>query len=215
MSTTTRQILQINSSSRRVQDGQGSYSTRLASELAQALLQRQAGATLKVRDLGLNPHPALDEAALGALFTPADKRSAEQVARVAADNALIDELQASDVIVIATPMINFGVPSQLKNWIDAVARAGSTFRYTATGPEGLVKGKQVFVVVASGGVHRGQATDGITPYLRTVLGFLGMTAVEFVYAEGLAMGPEAEAAGVASTRQQIAALVGEAAALAQ
>ena len=204
-------ILQLNSSARRVQDGQGSFSTRLASELVAALQQRHAGARVTVRDLGLNPHAPMDEAALGALFTPADQRSAEQAARVAANDALIDELQAHDVLVIATPMINFGVPTQLKNWIDAVARAGTTFRYTASGPEGLVKGKKVYVVVAAGGMHRGQPSDGITPYLRTVLGFLGMTDVQFVYAEGLGMGPEAEAAGVANARQQIADLFATAA----
>ncbi len=201
-------ILQLNSSARRVQDGQGSVSTRLAQELVAALSERQAGAALTVRDLGLDPVAPLDEAALGALFTPAEQRSPEQAARVAAADALVAELMAQDVIVIATPMINFGVPTQLKNWIDAVARAGVTFRYTATGPEGLVKGKKVYVVVASGGMHRGQSTDGITPYLRTVLGFMGMSDVEFIYAEGMGMGPEAVEAGMASARQQIAALTG-------
>ncbi|HEX2012961.1 MAG TPA: NAD(P)H-dependent oxidoreductase [Roseateles sp.] len=204
-------VLQINSSARRVQDGQGSFSTRLASELVEILKQQNPGAAVKVRDLGLAPHPAMDEAALGALFTPADKRSAEQAERVAQNDALIDELQAQDVIVIATPMINFAVPTQLKNWIDAVARAGTTFTYTANGPEGLVKGKKVYVVVATGGKHVGQPTDGITPYLRTVLGFLGMTDVQFVYAEGLGMGPDAEAAGVAGARQQIGELFATAA----
>ena len=201
-------ILQLNSSARRVQDGQGSVSTRLAQELVAALSERQAGAALTVRDLGLDPVAPLDEATLGALFTPAEQRSPEQAARVAAADALVAELMAQDVIVIATPMINFGVPTQLKNWIDAVARAGVTFRYTATGPEGLVKGKKVYVVVASGGMHRGQSTDGITPYLRTVLGFMGMSDVEFIYAEGMGMGPEAVEAGMASARQQIAALTG-------
>lgn len=204
-------ILQLNSSARRVQDGQGSYSTRLATELVEGL-KKTGGATVTVRDLGLNPHPAMDEAALGALFTPADKRSAEQVERVAANDALIAELFAHDAIVIATPMINFGVPSQLKNWIDAVARAGTTFSYGATGPVGLVTGKKVYVIVAAGGVHRDQATDGVTPYLRTVLGFLGLKDVEFIYAEGLNMGPDAEAAGVAGARAQIAELLGAVAA---
>ncbi|MFY8117932.1 MAG: FMN-dependent NADH-azoreductase [Roseateles sp.] len=202
-------ILQLNSSARRVQDGQGSVSTRLANELVAALRERQAGAALTVRDLGLDPVAPLDEAALGALFTPAEQRSPEQAARVAAADALVSELMAQDMIVMAVPMINFGVPTQLKNWIDAVARAGVTFRYTATGPEGLVKGKKVYVVVASGGMHRGQSTDGITPYLRTVLGFMGMSDVEFVYAEGMGMGPEAVEAGMASARQQIAALTGK------
>ena len=203
-------ILQINSSARRVQDGQGSFSTRFATELVEALQAQSSGAHVTVRDLGLNPHPALDETALGALFTPADKRSPEQVALVATHDVLINELQAHDVIVLAVPMINFGVPTQLKAWIDSVARAGTTFRYTATGPEGLVKGKKVYVVSSRGGVHVGQASDeGVTNYLRTFLGFLGMTDVEFVYLEGLAMGPDAETAAVAGARARIAELTNE------
>ncbi|WP_349742448.1 FMN-dependent NADH-azoreductase [Roseateles cavernae] len=199
-------VLQINSSARRVQDGQGSFSTRLASELVEALKAQHPGASVTVRDLGLNPTPVMDEAALGALFTPADARSAEQNARVAENDALINELQAQDVIVIGAPMINFGIPTQLKNWIDAVARAGTTFRYTANGPEGLVKGKKVYVVLARGGVYRDQPSDTMVPYLKTVLGFLGMSDVSFIYAEGLAMGPDAEAAAVAGARAQIAEL---------
>ncbi|XHS79963.1 FMN-dependent NADH-azoreductase [Burkholderiaceae bacterium UC74_6] len=203
-------ILQINSSARRVQDGQGSFSTRFAAELVGALKGREAGATVTVRDLGANPHPALDETALGALFTPADQRSPEQAALVAANDALIAELQAHDVIVIGVPMINFGVPAQLKNWIDAVARAGTTFRYTATGPEGLVTGKKVYIVSARGGFHIGQPTDeGVTNYLRTFLGFLGMKDVNFVYLEGLGMGAEAVQNAEAAARERIAELTGE------
>ena len=203
-------ILQINSSARRVQDGQGSFSTRFASELVDALKGRDADATVTVRDLGLNPHPALDEAALGALFTPAEQRSEAQAAIVAANDALINELLSHDVIVIGAPMINFGVPAQLKNWIDAVARAGVTFRYTATGPEGLVKGKKAYIVSSRGGIHKGQPTDeGVTNYLRTFLGFLGIKDVEFVYLEGLNMGPEAVENAVAGARERIAELTGE------
>jgi FMN-dependent NADH-azoreductase len=204
-------ILQINSSARRVQeDGQGSFSSRYASELVGALKGRDAGATVTVRDLGVNPHPALDEAALGALFTPADKRSPEQAAIVAANDALIAELLAHDVIVIGAPMINFGVPAQLKNWIDAVARAGTTFRYTANGPEGLVKGKKAYVVSARGGFHVGQPTDeGVTNYLRTFLGFLGIKDVEFIYLEGLGMGAEAVENAEVGARERIAELTGE------
>jgi FMN-dependent NADH-azoreductase len=203
-------ILQINSSARRVQDGQGSFSTRFATELVDALKGREAAATVTVRDLGTNPHPTLDETTLGALFTPADQRSPEQAAIVAANDALIAELQAHDVIVIGVPMINFGVPAQLKNWIDAVARAGVTFRYTATGPEGLVTGKKVYVVSARGGFHVGQPTDeGVTNYLRNFLGFLGMKDVEFVYLEGLNMGPEAAEKAVSGARGRIAELTGE------
>ncbi|SEK67872.1 FMN-dependent NADH-azoreductase [Roseateles sp. YR242] len=203
-------ILQINSSARRLQDGQGSVSTLLANEVVAGLVARQAGAKAVVHDLSANPLPPMDEAALGALFTPADQRSPSQQARVALNDALISELQSADVIVIAAPMINFGVSSQLKNWIDAVARAGVTFRYGANGPEGMVTGKKVIVVTSRGGVHRGQATDNVVPYLQVTLGFLGMTNVDFVYAEGLNMGPEATAHGLASARAEIAALLGEA-----
>jgi FMN-dependent NADH-azoreductase len=104
-------------------------------------------------------------------------------------------------------MYNFGVSVQLKNWIDAISRARVTFQYTAAGPEGLLKGKTVYVVTTRGGVHRDQASDTIVPYLRNVLGFLGMTDVHFVYAEGLAMGPEAEAKGIADAQAQIATLL--------
>ena len=96
------------------------------------------------------------------------------------------------MIVIGVPMYNFGVPAQLKNWIDAIARAGVTFRYTEKGPEGLLKGKKVYVALTRGGKYRNTPADTQVPYLTTVLGFLGMTDVQFVYAEGLAMGPDAE-----------------------
>ena len=107
-----------------------------------------------MRDLSRTPHPQLDEAALQALFTPADKRTPEQAARVALDDALIAEIQAADVVVLGVPMYNFGVPAQLKNWIDAISRAQVTFRYTANGPEGLLKGKKVYVALTRGGLYR-------------------------------------------------------------
>ena len=197
-------ILQINSSARAWSNGQGSQSTRLANELVEQLRAANPDATLTVRDLRTDPHPALDEGALGALFTPADQRSAEQHARVALDNALIAEVQAADIIVLAVPMINFGIPSQLKNWIDAIAKVGVTFKYTATGPVGLLQGKKIHAVLARGGIYRDQPGDTQVPYLRTLLAFLGMTDVEFVYAEGLAMGPEAEARALESARAEIA-----------
>ena len=108
-------------------------------------------------------------------------------------------------------MINFGIPAQLKNWIDAVAKAGQSFRYTANGPEGLLTGKKVYAVLARGGIYRDLPADTMVPYLRNVLGFLGMSDVSFVYAEGLAMGPEAEARGLAAAREQIAELTNAAA----
>jgi len=199
-------ILQINSSARSWSNGQGSQSTRLASELVEQLRAAHPGATLTLRDLAANPHPALDEATLGALFTPADARSPGQHARVALDNALIEELKAADVIVIGVPMVNFGITSQLKNWIDAIAKAGVTFKYTATGPVGLVEGKKVYAVLTRGGIYRDQPHDTQVPYLRQTLGFLGITDLEFIYAEGLAMGPDAEARALATARAEIAAV---------
>ena len=197
-------ILQINSSPRAWANGQGSQSTRLANELVDKLRAANPGATLTLRDLTANPHPSLDESTLGALFTPEQARSAEQHARVAQDQLLIDELKAADVVVIGVPMVNFGVSSQLKNWIDAVTKAGVTFKYTANGPVGLVEGKKVYAVLTRGGVYRDQPHDTQVPYLRQTLGFLGITDIEFIYAEGLAMGPDAEAKALASARAHIA-----------
>ncbi len=165
------------------------------------------GATLTVRDLSRTPHLPLDESTLQALFTPADQRTPEHHARVALDDALIAEIQAADVVVLGVPMYNFGVPAQLKNWIDAISRAQVTFRYTANGPEGLLKGKKVYVALTRGGIYRNTPGDTQVPYLQTIFAFLGMTDVQFVYAEGLAMGPEAEQNALASARSQIEELL--------
>jgi len=193
-------ILQVNSSART-----GAHSTRLANEIVERLRAADPAAELVLRDLTSNPHPVLDEAVLGALFTPADQRTPEQAAAVARNDALIAEVQAADVIVLGSPMYNFSISAQLKNWIDAIARAGTTFRYTANGPEGLLQGKKVYVAATRGGMHRDQPSDGQVPYLRTVLAFLGMKDVEFFYAEGLGMGPDAEKKGIAEAQAQIEA----------
>ena len=107
------------------------------------------------------------------------------------------------MLVLGVPMYNFGVPAGLKNWIDAISRAKVTFQYTANGPEGLLKGKKVYVALTRGGQYRNTPADTQVPYLQTVLAFLGMTDVQFVYAEGLAMGPEAEQKALASAQAQI------------
>jgi FMN-dependent NADH-azoreductase len=195
-------ILQINSSARTT----ASHSSRLADEVVARLQSLHPNASLVLRDLARNPHPTLDEAALGALFTPADQRTPEQAARVAIDDAAIREIENADVVVLGVPMYNFGVPVQLKAWIDAIARAQVTFRYTANGPEGLLKGKKVYAVLARGGLYRDTPADSQVPYLRAVLGFLGMTDVQFIYAEGLAMGEEAAARALADARSDIAAI---------
>ena len=197
-------ILQINSSAR----VEGANSTRLANTVTARLQAKHPGATVTVRDLAVTPHPVLDAAALGALFTPADQRTPEQAARVALDDALIAEVQAHDVIVLGVPMYNFGVPVQLKTWLDAIARAGVTFRYTANGPEGLIQGKKVYVAFARGGIYRDTPADSQTPYIQTILGFLGMTDVKFIHAEGLAMGPEAVDKGFTQAEDDLRAALG-------
>ena len=202
-------ILQVNSSARVFENDQGSHSSRLANELSARLLAERAGASLTVRDLARTPHPVLDEAALGALFTPAGQRTPEQAARVALDDALIAEIQAADVVVLGVPMYNFGISAQLKNWIDAIARARVTFQYTERGPVGLTTGKTAYLVLARGGIYRDTPSDSQVPYLRSVLGFLGMTDLHFIYAEGLAMGPDAEAQALASARAAIAQAVAD------
>ncbi|RFU44003.1 FMN-dependent NADH-azoreductase [Paraburkholderia sp. DHOC27] len=194
-------ILQINSAAR----SQGANSTLLLNELTSKLQQSHPGAQVVVRNLQAEPLPHLDDAILGAFFTPAEQRTPEQAALAAKSEALIAELQAADIVVIGAPMYNFGVSSQLKTYFDFIARAGITFRYTENGAEGLVKGKKVFVVSARGGKYLGTPNDSQTPFLKTFLGFLGMTDSTFIYAEGLAMGPDAANAALASAREAIAA----------
>ncbi len=196
-------ILQVNSSAR----SQGSYSTRLASALVEGLRIKHPSAQVVVRDLARTPHPTLDELALQALFTPPESRTAAQAARVALDDALIAEIQAADIVVLGVPMYNFGVPAQLKNWIDAIARARVTFRYTENGAEGLLTGKKVYVAQTRGGMFRGTERDGATPWIKTVLAFLGMNDVEHVYAEGLQLGPEAEQRALAQAEREIEAVL--------
>ncbi|MDR3414009.1 MAG: NAD(P)H-dependent oxidoreductase [Formivibrio sp.] len=195
-------ILQINSSAR----SSGSISGQLADEIVADLLLKTPQAKLTRIDLASNPVTALDEAGLGALMSDAATRTQEQAARVNEYDARIAEIQAADVLVLAVPMYNFGVTTQLKNWIDAISRARVTFQYTEKGPEGLLTGKKVYVALSRGGIHRDQPSDILVPYLRTVLGFLGMTDVQFVYAEGLGYGDDYVTKALASARAEIAAL---------
>lgn len=194
-------ILQVNASVR----GAASASTRLAGNIVARLRALDPAVSLTVRELG--SQPVLDEAALGALFTPVEARTPEQAERVAVDDATIAEVQAADVIVLGVPMYNFGVPVQLKAWIDAIARAGVTFRYTADGPEGLLKGKKVYVALARGGLYRDTPADTQKPYLRNVLGFLGLQDVDFIHAEGLSLGEEAAAKAFAEAEAEIKAII--------
>lgn len=176
-------ILHVISSPRKA----ASYSIQLGNALVEELQAANPGSTVTVRDLTNKPFPHLEEAHLQSFFTPAESRTPEQQEAVRHSDDAIAELMAADVLVIGAPLYNFGIPSTLKAWIDHIARAGVTFRYTEKGPEGLVKGKKVYLAVASGGVYSegpSASYDFVVPYLKTVLGFLGMTDVEVARVEG-------------------------------
>lgn len=160
---------------------------------------------LTVRDLAANQLPVLDFAVATALRATEDL-SQEQQAVVELSNTLIEEVKAADTLVIAAPMYNFTIPTQLKNWIDLIARAGVTFKYTENGVQGLIEGKKAIVITTRGGIHKDSPTDNVTPYLRTVLGFVGITDVEFVYAEALNMGEDFAAKGISEAQSQLAAI---------
>jgi len=197
-------ILQINASAR----SSGANSTRLANAITERLKAKYPQADVEVRDLAADPHPVLDEPSLTALFTPAEQRTPVQAARVALDDALIGQVHAADAIVLGVPMYNLGVPVQLKSWIDAIYRAGVTFRYGENGPEGLINGKKVYVALARGGLYRDTPADSQVPYLKMALGFLGMTDIDFIYAEGLAMGGGRPAQAFEEAERQITASIG-------
>jgi len=177
-------ILQIKSS---VFKGSG-QSSRLATEFVALLRDQNPGAEVLERDLVADPVPHLDGARAGALFAKPEERSAEQRAVIAYSDALIAELRRADVLVLGLPMYNFGVPSQLKAWFDHIARAGETFKYTEKGPVGLINGKKAYVFASRGGVYGDNHSQ--SEFVRQFLGFIGITDVEFVYAEGLAISPE-------------------------
>jgi FMN-dependent NADH-azoreductase len=199
-------LLHITSSLFDAADKQG-VSTQLSHELIAGLRAASPGLQVQNRDFAQTPIPYLDNAWLGALFTPAAERNDEQAQKVAFSDALIAELKAADVLVIGVPTYNFSVPAMLRSWADHVARAGVTFKYTDTGAVGLAGSKKVYLVIASGGIHEEGGTDHVRPWLRTFLGFLGMNGLEFIVAGGLNMGESARAQGLQNARTKIAALL--------
>ncbi len=155
-------------------------------------LAAKTGATVTPRDLAANDLPFVSAERFGANLTPAAERTPEQAELAVIADTLIAELQAADTIVIASPIYNFGAPATLKAWADLVARAGTTFRYTETGPEGLLTGKKAYLAIASGGTPVGSDIDFMSRWLTFFLGFLGITDVEIVAADGI-MGADGEA----------------------
>ncbi len=182
-----------------------SQSGQLADFYAQQATAK--GDTVTFRDLAEQPVPVLDGELVGGL-RPSDAPLSERQKQVAAlSDELINELLAHDVIVIAAPMYNFNIPTQLKNYFDLVARAGVTFRYTESGPEGLIKGKRVVVISSRGGIHKDTPADLLTPYLKVFLGFLGMTEINFVFAEGYGYGPEVSAKATNDAKSAIESII--------
>jgi FMN-dependent NADH-azoreductase len=204
-----KNILLIQSSPR----GSDSYSHQAARSIVNELQARDPGSKLVVRDLAQNPPPHVDLHFIGGMHVAPEKRTSEQTSALAVSDTLIEELLSADTVVIAAPMHNFGVPSRLKAWIDHVVRAGRTFSYGASGPQGLVKNKRAIVVLASGGVYSSEtmkAFDFAEPYLRTILGFIGIKDVDVVRVEGIAssaIGPEKALAAAHAHCKQIAAQI--------
>lgn len=188
----------------------GGQSSRLAERFVTAWREANPDGQVVVRDLARDPVPHLDAARFGAFLAKPAERTPEQQAVIAYSDALIGELKRADVVVLGLPMYNFGVPSTLKAYIDHVARAGETFRYSETGPVGLLLGKQAYVFATRGGMYAGTALDSQSNYIRDFFGFLGMRDLEFVYAEGLAISEASKQQSLDHADQQIDRLLPEA-----
>ena len=182
--------------------GAASVSRRLTDRLVAQVADAQT--TIVTRDLSQGL-PLINAEWLGAVFTPADKRSADQAAIAAQADALLDEVRAADVLVIGLPIYNFGVPAPLKTWFDQLARKGETFVYTETGPKGLMTGKKAYVALSSDGTELGGPVDFASGYVRHMLGFFGITDVTFVAADKLLFGADAAVARAEAAIDQLAA----------
>lgn len=192
----THTVLRIDASARR--DGSESRA------LTQRIVDRLEPQSIIQRDLAV-AIPTIDADWLAANWTPANERSDEQRAALALSDSLIEEIKAADTLVIGTPIYNFGIPANLKAWIDQIARAGITFRYTEAGPEGLMTGKRAIVAIASGGTQVGSEIDFASGHLRHILGFIGITDVQFVAADLLMIDAEASHAKANAALEALAA----------
>ncbi|MBQ1558667.1 MAG: FMN-dependent NADH-azoreductase [Pseudomonas sp.] len=193
-------ILVIESSARQ----QGSVSRELTQQFIANWQAAHPADQVQVRDLAAEPVPHLDATLLGGWMTPSEQQNDAEEAALARSNQLTDELLAADVLVLAAPMYNFAIPSTLKAWLDHVLRAGVTFKYTETGPQGLLTGKRAFVLTARGGIYASSALDHQEPYLRQVLAFIGIHDVQFIHAEGLNLGAEFSEKGLAQAKAKLA-----------
>lgn len=192
-------LLQINTSL----FSNNGQSSRLADKFVAAWQAQNPDGRVVVRDLAADPVPHLDGERFLSFLAKPEERSAQQQAVVDFSDALIAQIRDADAVVIGLPMYNFGIPSTLKAYFDHIARAGVTFRYTENGPVGLLGGKKVYIFAARGGLYAGTAKDSQTTYVRDFLNFIGLSDVEFVYAEGLNMGEERKNAALDSAQQQL------------
>jgi FMN-dependent NADH-azoreductase len=186
-----------------------SLSTKVATELAEKIKAKAPGKTIAHRDLTATALPHIDDLFTIAIRTPAESRSPAQNEAIQVSDTLVDELLAADTLIIGTGLINFNIYSSLKTWIDNVARAGRTFRYTESGPQGLATGKKAYIVLASGGVYSdgpAASLNHAVPYLKSILAFIGITDVETVYVEGLSFGPEAAEKSIAAAQARTSEL---------
>lgn len=191
---TTASLLNLQASARK--------SGSVTRDLSEELISRLAPANRTDRTIS-DGLPFIDENWVAANFTLEENRTADQKERLALSDALIAELEAADILIIGVPVYNFGIPASLKAWIDLVARARKTFRYTESGPEGLLKGKKAYLVMASGGTAAGSEIDFATTYLHHILGFLGISDVELIAADAMSTGADD---ALDRARQAIAAL---------
>ena len=193
-------VLIIESSARQ----QDSVSRQLTQTFISQWQTAHPNDSITVRDLAVNPVPHLDINLLGGWMKPAEQRNDLEQVSLERSNQLTDELLAADVLVMAAPMYNFAIPSTLKAWLDHVLRAGVTFKYTDTGPQGLLSGKRAYVLTARGGIYAGSTADHQEPYLRQVMAFIGIHDVTFIHAEGMNLGGDFQEKGLNQANAKLA-----------
>ena len=195
-------VLSINSSIL----GDNSQSRQLSSQLLERIKNAHPSVKIIERDLAKDSLPHLNGEQFSAFITPPEQRTTEQKVLAAQSDDLVKEISDADTVVLALPMYNFGIPSQLKSYFDNLARAGMTFKYTATGPVGLLTSKKAIVLATRGGFYFGTDKDTQTKYVKDFLGFIGIADVEFIYAEGLAVSPEQKAKSIEGASEVITAM---------
>lgn len=188
-------------------NNQSGNSTKLANQYIEAL-QNQTPIKVTARNLAEEDLPHLSALEMQAWMTAEAQRTDNQTKLAAISQSIVDDVLLADEIVLAVPMYNFGIPSVLKAWFDRLARAGITFQYTENGPKGLLSNKQVTVLAARGGKYQGTALDTQTEFIKNIFAFLGLDNIQFIYAEGLAMGDDSAKESWENANKKIMELIG-------